>query len=119
MDYTHPFVLARKKNGNPRPIKMGEFIRSSYAKRMTKRHIGSIRGQMRDTHQWGMGIPGACEALSHWRCTVESLALEGKLPALVAADVDLENMFGNTEWPAIRNAISDEMREIKAWTVDE
>ena len=71
---------------------------------------------MRSAHQWGIGVPGACEAMSHWRSTVEELILEGTLPALVAADIDLANMFGNCEWPAIRDAINSEFSEIKAWT---
>ena len=64
----------------------------------------------------GVGIPGACEAMGHWRSTVEGLIIDGKLPALVAADIDLVNMFGNCEWPSIRAAIDDELREVKAWT---
>jgi hypothetical protein len=54
--------------------------------------------------------------MGHWRATVESLILDGTLPALVAADIDLANMFGTCEWPAIRAAINDEFSDIRAWT---
>ena len=54
--------------------------------------------------------------MSHWRATVEELIIDGTLPALVAADIDLVNMFGNTEWPSIREAIDSELREVRAWT---
>ena len=89
---------------------MGEFIRSSYAKRFTRKHLGSIRKRFRSAHEWGVGIPGACEAIGHWRSTVEELIVDSKLPALVAADIDLVNMFGNCVWRAIREAIDSEWR---------
>ena len=54
--------------------------------------------------------------MGHWRSTAEGLIIDGKLPALVAADIVLVNLFGNCEWPSIRAAIDDELREVKAWT---
>eukprot|EP00973_Karenia_brevis_P024339 3357281-Karenia_brevis.AAC.1 len=86
---------------------MGEIIRSSYAKRFTKKHLPELRRRFRDSHQWGVGMPEACEAMAHWRGTVEELVVQGTLPPLVAVDVDLVNMFGSTEWPAIRDAVGE------------
>ena len=98
----------RKRNGKPRPIKMGEVLRSSYAKRYTKKHLPALRRQLRAAHQWGNGVPGACEAMAHWRGAVEELAQSGAIPALVAVDVDMVNMFGSIEWDAMRAAVSQD-----------
>jgi hypothetical protein len=95
---------------------MGEFLRSSYAKRFIKKHSHSIRRQLRAAHQWGVGVPGACEAMGHWRTTVEPLIQDGLLQPMVAADLDLENMFGSVEWDSIRDSINEELREVKSWT---
>eukprot|EP00959_Pyramimonas_sp_CCMP1952_P460533 9480034-Pyramimonas_sp.AAC.1 len=43
---------------------MGEVLRSSFAKRYTKKHLHKLRAVFRQAHQWGVGVPGACEA---WR----------------------------------------------------
>ena len=95
---------------------MGEIIRSSFSKRMAKRYAAPIRRAMAEEHQWGISIPGACEALSHWRSTVEDLAREGALGPIVVADVDQVNMFGNAEWDSIRSSIDCSFREILRWT---
>ena len=34
----------------------------------------------------------------------------------MAADLDLVNMFGNAEWPAIRAALRTHFPEVSAWT---
>ena len=57
----------RKKTGKPRPVKMGEFLRSAYAKKLISRHKSKLRKVFLGMHQWGVGMPGAVEALSHWR----------------------------------------------------
>ena len=107
----------RKKSGKPRPIKMGEVLRSSFAKRYTKHHLPALRAHFRNAHQWGVGVPGACEAMVHWRGAVEELATQGAIPALVALDVDLVNMFGSVEWEAMRSAIdATAFPEIATWT---
>ena len=95
----------RKKNGKPRPIKMGEFLRSAYAKRLVNLSQVHLRTKTLHMHQWGVNLPGACEALCHWRGTIEPLVLNGTIEPLVAADLDLVNMFGNAEWPHIRAAL--------------
>ena len=106
----------RKKNGKPRPIKMGEFLRSAYAKRLVNLSQVHLRTKTLHMHQWGVNLPGACEALCHWRGTIEPLVLNGTLEPLVAADLDLVNMFGNAEWPHIRAALCTHFPEASAWT---
>jgi hypothetical protein len=75
---------------------MGEMLRSAYAKKKVKTAMSHLRPKLAHMHQWGVGIPGATEAMVHWRQTVEQLALSGDIPALVAVDVDMVNMFGTT-----------------------
>ena len=67
-------------------------------------------------HQWGISLLGACEGLCHWRGTIEPLEANGTLEPLVAADLDLVNMFGNAEWPCIRAALRTHFPEAAAWT---
>ena len=40
---------------------------------------------------------GACEALCHWRGTIELLIMDGTLEPMAAADQDLVDMFGNAD----------------------
>ena len=67
-------------------------------------------------HQRGISLPGACEGLCHWRGTIEPLAANGTPEPLVAADLNLVNMFGNAEWPRIREALRTHFPEAAAWT---
>ena len=67
-------------------------------------------------HRWGISLPGACEGLCHWRGTIEPLAANGTLEQLVAADLDLVNVFGNAEWPCIRQVLRTHFPEASAWT---
>ena len=97
----HGFAGNARRTVKPRPIKTGEFLRSAYAKRL----VNYLRTKTLHMHQWGVNLPGACEALCHWRGTIEPLVLNGTLEPLVAADLDLVNMFGNAEWPHIRAAL--------------
>ena len=95
---------------------MGEFLRSAYAKRLVNVAQVLLRSKTLQMHQWSISLPGACEALCHWRGTIEPLVLNGTLEPLVAADLDLVNMFGNAEWPAIRAALRTQFPEASAWT---
>jgi hypothetical protein len=47
---------------------------------------------------------------------VEELITCGVLEPVVAADLDLVNMCGNVEWPAIRDAIQGHFSEASPWT---
>eukprot|EP00973_Karenia_brevis_P079003 10963797-Karenia_brevis.AAC.1 len=61
-------------------------------------------------------MPGGAEALVHWRGTVEGMALEGAIPALVAFDLDIKNMFGSIEWSSIRSSVDRHFPEASSWT---
>ena len=106
----------KKKNGIPRPIKIGELLRSSYAKRTVHRFRRSLRPTLLNMRQWGVGMPGSVEALGHWRSRIEELMLHGTLEPVVAADLDLVNMFGNIAWPFIRDALQNHFQEALSWT---
>ena len=67
-------------------------------------------------NQWGISLPGACEGFCHRRGTIEPPAVNGTLEPLVAADLDLVNMFGNAEWPRIRQALRTHLPEALGWT---
>ena len=108
--------LKKKKGPAPRPVQIGEVIRSSFAKRTLRRHEASLRQVLLRMRQWGMAMPGAAEAIIHWRGTVEEMAMSGLIPPLVALDLDLCNMFGSTEWPPIRAAIAKHFPAAEAWT---
>ena len=105
-----------RKMASRAPIKMGEFLRSAYAKRLVNLSQVHLRTKTLRMHQWGVNLPGACEALCHWRGTIEPLVLNGTFEPLVAADLDLVNMFGNAEWPHIRAALRTHFPEASSWT---
>ena len=94
---------------------MGELLRSASAKRLVNQHQVILRSKILRMHQ-GISLPGACEGLCHWRGTIEPVAASGTLEPLVAADLDLVNMFGNAEWPRIRQALRMHFQEASAWT---
>ena len=48
-----------------RPIKMGELVRSAYAKQLVNQHKVILRSKVLRMHQWGISLPGACEGLCH------------------------------------------------------
>ena len=51
----------RKKNGKPRPIKMGEFLRSAYAKRLVNLAQVHLRTKTLHMYQWGVNRPELLE----------------------------------------------------------
>ena len=53
----------RKKNGKPRPIKMGEFLRSAYAKRLVNLSQVHLRTKTLRMHQWGGQPAGGVRSL--------------------------------------------------------
>ena len=87
---------------------------------MSKRLLRATRNRLRPrllaSHQWGVALPGGVEALVHWRSTIEELARDGAIPALVASDLELKNMFGSIEWSRIRAAVNAHLPEAAAWT---
>ena len=110
-------VWVKKKTGNaPRPVKIGEVLRTSFAKRTVRQQEAALRPKLLEMHQWGLAMPGGTEACVHWRNTLEELAKAGAIPALVAMDLDCCNMFGSLEWPSIRAAVEKHFVEISPWT---
>ena len=108
--------LKKKKGLAPRPVQIGEVLRSSYAKRTLRKQEAALRPTLRNMHQWGMALPGGAEALIHWRSTVEGLATSGQISPLVALDLDLCNCFGSIEWPCIRASIAKHFPATDSWT---
>ena len=60
-------------------------------------------------------MPGACEAMVHWRSTVKQAACEGLIEPIVMFDLDLVNMFGTAEWPSVREALAAHFDEALPW----
>ena len=73
-------------------------------------HLVVLRSKALRMHQRITSLPGACEALCHWRGTTEPMAAN-TLEPLVAAD-----LFGNSEWPRTRQALRTHFPEASAWT---
>ena len=111
---TRLVFLEKPGSPTPRPIRIGEFLRSSMAKRLLNDARPRLRTRFLASHQWGVALPGGAEALVHWRSTVEEMAREGLIPPLIAFDLDLKNMFGSIEWPRIRAAIATHFPEAAA-----
>jgi hypothetical protein len=113
---TRLVYLEKKGSTTPRPVRIGEFLRTSFSKKLVKTAAAGLRPKLLDMHQWGVCMPGGAEALVHWRDTLEELALSGQVEALVAFDLDLQNMFGSVEWPCIREAMNGHFQAAAAWT---
>lgn len=110
-------VWIKKKLGPaPRPVQIGEVLRTSYAKHIVRAHESSLRPKLLSMRQWGLAMPGGAEAMVHWRSTMEDLAMSGHIAPLVALDLDLKNMFGTIEWPKIRAAVAEHLPSISSWT---
>ena len=66
--------------------------------------------------QYGVGIPGGCEGLIHFRLALEeSLKRDAGTP-LVILDLDLKNAFPSFEWDHIRAAVDSYAPDVAAWT---
>ena len=112
---TRLVFLQKPGSPMPRPIRMGEFLRGATAKRVQRQAAPRLRRICRTYHQWGVEMPGGCEALVHWRSTVEELAISGAIEPVVAFDLDLKNMFCSIEWAEIRAAVDRDFEEASAW----
>ena len=52
-------IFIPKKSGKaPRPLKVGEVLRSSNAKRLLKQNMPKIRSTFIQKRQWGIAVPG-------------------------------------------------------------
>ena len=112
---TRLVFLEKKGSAKPRPVRIGELLRSTVAKRMQRQTAPRLRQTFRNYRQWGVAMPGGAEALVHWRSTVEELARSGSTEPLVAFDLDLANMFGTIEWSEIREAVAADFPEALSW----
>jgi hypothetical protein len=99
----------------PRPIRAGEWLRKVISKSLLNRHRKQIQKLMISLHQFGVAMPGGCEALFHARDTIEEVARSGSLPPLAIIDVDLVNCFGSFEWDAIVGACEELFPEGVPW----
>ena len=108
-------LIKKKASRKPRPIRSGEFLRAAMAKKVQKHAAPKLRRTFRQFRQWGVEMPGASEAMVHWRGLMEELAAAAATPPVVAFDLDLANMYGMIEGPHTRAAVSKHFQEAEAW----
>eukprot|EP00959_Pyramimonas_sp_CCMP1952_P386193 8093952-Pyramimonas_sp.AAC.1 len=113
---TRLVFLKKKGSDKPRPVRVGEFLRAAMAKKVQKRAAPKLRAAFAASRQWGVEMPGGCEALVHWRSLVEAEAVAGHIPPVVAFDLDLANMFGTILRERIRGALRRHFPEALHWT---
>ncbi len=104
---------ARHRRAAPNPMRRPSA--ADGGKRLLVRFGGRIRQLMPRMLQFGVVMPGGCEALIHARATVEHMAQQGQLGAIAIVDVDLVNCFGMFEWPATLAAVDELLPEISPW----
>ena len=66
--------------------------------------------------QFGVGIPGGCEGLIHFRTAFEECMKRDGGSALAVLDLDLRNAFPSFEWEQIRSAVGEHTPDIADWT---
>eukprot|EP00974_Lingulodinium_polyedra_P056749 5458993-Lingulodinium_polyedra.AAC.1 len=113
---TRLIFLKKKGSHKPRPVRVGEFLRAAMAKKVQKKATPKLRKVFSAGRQWGVDMPGGCEALVHWRAQMEAEAIAGRTPPVVVFDLDLANMFGTVERSCIRDALKQHFPEASAWT---
>eukprot|EP00973_Karenia_brevis_P052651 7314478-Karenia_brevis.AAC.1 len=60
---TRLVFLEKPSSNKPRPIRVGEFLRAAFAKRLMRREGHALWPVFRSMHQWGVQMPGGAEAL--------------------------------------------------------
>jgi hypothetical protein len=60
-------VFLRKKSGKPRPIRIGKMRRRFIGKKLAHDSALVMRPVFLRGRQFGVGVPGGCEALIHFR----------------------------------------------------
>ena len=87
LTYSRVIYLQKKKGelilDTPRPIKVGEVLRSAAAKRTLRKHEQTLLPTLIRMRQYGVSLPGGAEALAHWRATVEEPAKAGVIRPVV------------------------------------
>ena len=116
MAIANAIVLAEEKIGQAPAHPDGRALAVFLCQAVLQKYAARTRRRLAKEHQWLVSIPGAVEAMAHWRGNIEELAICGAIEPVVAADIDLVNMFGNCQWVEVRQAIDETMVEIVAWT---
>jgi hypothetical protein len=70
---------------------------------------------MMEIMQFGVQLPGGCEALYHARATIEKCAGKGELGDIAVVDVDMVNFFGSVEWQPMLDTYATEFPEGLQW----
>lgn len=65
--------------------------------------------------QFGVQMPGGCEALYHARATIEKCAAKGALGDSAVVDVEMVNFFGSVEWQPMLETYADIFPEGLQW----
>ena len=109
-------VFLKKKDGvKPRPIRVGEVLKRIVSKRSVLTIREKLRTLMQQMRQWGVGIPGGCESLVHFRSVVESAARSGAIEPIICLDIDLENCFCTLEWDEMRGDLDKHLPDVLPW----
>ena len=90
-------IFLRKKSGKPRPIRIGEFWRRFIGKKLVSGTATNMRPTFAKARQYGVGIPGGCEGLIHFRLALEESLKRDPGTPLVILDLDLKNAFPSFE----------------------
>ena len=109
-------VFLRKKSGKPRPIRIGEMWRRFIGKKLAHDSALAMRPVFLRGRQFGVGVPGGCEALIHFRLNLEESLKIDAGAALVILDLDIRNAFPSFEWDSIRAGVEKHAPSIKNWT---
>ena len=107
--------LKKKDSTKPRPIRVGEILRRVVGKHISQRLKDTLQPVLANMRQWGVGVPGGCEAMVHFRHLIEAAAQNGTIAPLVCMDLDLQNCFCTLEWDAMRSDISNHAPDLLPW----
>ena len=90
--FSRTIFISKKGGKAPRPIKVGELIRSVAARATLNKNEKQLRMLLARSNQFGVAVSGGAEGLIHWRTTLEETIRSGKAPPMVVADLDM-NFF--------------------------
>ena len=109
-------IFLKKATGNkPRPIRIGELLRRIIGKHMAHGHRSEFSAVFGSMRQWGVGTPGGCEGLVHFRQLIEQAATDGAIDPVVCLDLDLENCFCTVEWHQMRLDVASRVPTLLPW----
>ena len=108
-------VYLKKKNGEPRPVRVGELWRRIVAKRLAHDLRQAAQAIFLNARQFGIAMPCGTDALVHFRATLEEALRADDNEALAVLDLDLRNAFPSLEWDAIRASVARHMPSLLPW----